>query len=285
MRRMPRGARLLREVKPHALGWRVRPVVQAILADPGWLLAPRPGRLIRSAVTWVAFAFIMVFTVAFVAALAWYVTKALTKGRGLVFPEAPSTEVMGLIGVIGFQAMLLIGARWEARRTGHGDRRLGLADRPTERRGLLVVLVALLLAYIGLLTAALVAFHSAKGSAVVPRVEPGVLMAQAGMVATVLQGLLLIAVAPLAEELFFRGWLWTGLRAHRSAGWTAVVTSLLWLLLHLPDGWAKPLYLIPTAVLLSLARHYGNSVRASLLMHIVNNLVAFGLILIGGRLT
>jgi len=146
-------------------------------------------------------------------------------------------------------------------------------------------LTAGLLAYLCLLVAAIVAFHSAKGGAVVPRVAPGVLVAQAGMAATVLQGLLLVAVVPLAEELFFRGWLWTGLRAHRSARWTAVVTGCFWLLLHLPDGWAKPLYLIPTAVLLSLARHYCNSVRAPLLVHIVNNLVAFGLILIGGRMT
>ncbi len=285
VRRTPRGARLLREVKPHASGWWVGPVLQAIFAVPGRLLSPRPGRLIRSAVTWVGFAIIMAFMVALVSVIAWYLAKALTKGQTLALPAAPSSEVVGMIAMMGFHATLLIGARWEARRTGHGDRRLGLADRPIERRGLLVVLTAVLLAYLGLLTAAIVAFYLAKGGAVVPRVAPGVLMAQAGMAATVLQGLLLVAVAPLAEELFFRGWLWTGFRAHRSARWTAVVTSFLWLLLHLPDGWAKPLYLIPTAVLLSLARHYCNSVRASILMHIVNNLVAFGLITIGGRAT
>jgi hypothetical protein len=34
------------------------------------------------------------------------------------------------------------------------------------------------------------------------------------------------------------------------------------------------LILLPTAVLLCLARHYGGSVRASLLVHVVNNATA-----------
>jgi len=182
-----------------------------------------------------------------------------------------------------FQATLLFGAWREARRIGHGNWRLGLAALPIKRRGTVAALTALLLLYLGLLVAASVTSYSAKGGTALPRIGPEVLAAQTGMVAMMLQGLFLVAVAPLAEELFFRGWLWTGFRAHRSARWTAVVTSLMWLLLHLPDGWAKPLYPIPTAILLSLARQYGNSVRASLLLHVVNNLVAFGLILIGGR--
>lgn len=282
MRRTPRTPRLLHDVKPHARGWRFRSVVEPLAPiTSGQAAAPRPGRLIRTMVIWVALA--MVMAVTFLIAFSWSFVGILAQRRGGAPPAGLDGAVLSLTSVLVFQATLLFGAWREARRIGHGNRWLGLAALPIERRGTVAALTALTLLYCGLLVAAFLAVHSAKGGTGLPRIGPDVLSAQTGMVAIVLQGLLLVAVAPLAEELFFRGWLWTGFRAHRSARWTAVVTGLMWMLLHLPDGWTKPLYLIPTAILLSLARHYGNSVRASLLLHIVNNLVAFGLISIGGR--
>ena len=235
-------------------------------------------------VTWLALATVAAFAVVFIVVFSWGIAKIIAQRQGIAFPTDTDDAVLSLIGALVFQATLLFGARREARRTGLGDWRLGLAARPIERRGTVASLTAFQLLYLGLLVAAVAAFYSANGGTRLPRIGPEVLTAQSGIAATVLQGLFMVAIAPLAEELFFRGWLWTGFRAHRSARWTAVVTGLFWLLLHFPDGWTKPFFLIPTAILLSLARHYGNSVRASLLVHTVNNLVAFGLILIGGRL-
>ena len=40
---------------------------------------------------------------------------------------------------------------------------------------------------------------------------------------------------------------------------------------HLSVNAYKPLVVMPVAVLLSLARHYGASVRASLAFHMLNN--------------
>jgi membrane protease YdiL (CAAX protease family) len=83
-------------------------------------------------------------------------------------------------------------------------------------------------------------------------------------------GFFSVLLAPLSEELFYRGWLWTGLRKHW--GWlpTAALTSAAWLVGHSAAtvGW-----LLPVAVILSVARHYGQSVRASIALHILYNFI------------
>lgn len=81
----------------------------------------------------------------------------------------------------------------------------------------------------------------------------------------------LVFLAPVCEEFFFRGWLWTALRRHWNVWPVAVVTSGLWLLLHVSQGWLKLLYLMPLAVALSLVRHYTGTVRSTILLHSVNN--------------
>ena len=81
-------------------------------------------------------------------------------------------------------------------------------------------------------------------------------------------------LAPLAEEVFFRGWLWTGLRKRPlSALGTAMVTGGLWLGLHAAVRVDLPLGILPSAIILSLARHFGESVRASIALHAVYNCV------------
>lgn len=51
-----------------------------------------------------------------------------------------------------------------------------------------------------------------------------------------------------------------------------LTTSILWLLLHGVDHPARPLFLIPGATFISLARHFCGGVRASLAIHVLNNL-------------
>lgn len=47
---------------------------------------------------------------------------------------------------------------------------------------------------------------------------------------------------------------------------------LPWLLLHIADGgWRRVLILVPAAILFSVGRHLCGTVRASMVMHIVNN--------------
>jgi membrane protease YdiL (CAAX protease family) len=79
-------------------------------------------------------------------------------------------------------------------------------------------------------------------------------------------------ISPLAEELFFRGWLWTALRQHWGQWATALFTSGLWLVMHLENGLLTIIFLIPMAVILGLTRGIGGSVRASLIMHCIYNM-------------
>jgi membrane protease YdiL (CAAX protease family) len=86
-------------------------------------------------------------------------------------------------------------------------------------------------------------------------------------------------LGPIAEELFFRGWLWTALRRRWSVLPTAIATSALWLAMHLGHGTAYILLLLPSAVALSLIRHRCGSVRASAIAHIVYNSIETALAL------
>jgi membrane protease YdiL (CAAX protease family) len=52
------------------------------------------------------------------------------------------------------------------------------------------------------------------------------------------------------------------------------VTALPWLLLHGLDSPARVVFLIPAAVVFSLARHQGGGVLASLIVHVTNNTAA-----------
>ncbi|MSP88099.1 MAG: CPBP family intramembrane metalloprotease [Alphaproteobacteria bacterium] len=55
---------------------------------------------------------------------------------------------------------------------------------------------------------------------------------------------------------------------------TAPVTSIMWLALHLPEGMARVILLLPLTIALPLARHFGGSVRASIIVHACSNAIA-----------
>jgi membrane protease YdiL (CAAX protease family) len=87
--------------------------------------------------------------------------------------------------------------------------------------------------------------------------------------------LLVVGLGPLAEELFFRGWLWTGLRRHCGALPTGLMTAVMWLVLHLDRGIAYIVVLLLPALILTVARQVGKSVWATIPMHSIYNLTAF----------
>lgn len=90
----------------------------------------------------------------------------------------------------------------------------------------------------------------------------------------------MVVVAPIYEELVFRGLLWSAIAeqfasssypAHRGAVVASVVTSLVFALIHVQYG----IYEISTIVLLALifcyARFKSGSLLLPILLHIVNN--------------
>jgi membrane protease YdiL (CAAX protease family) len=89
-----------------------------------------------------------------------------------------------------------------------------------------------------------------------------------------LRDVLLIGVAPIAEESFFRGWLFAALAEFWRPVFVMLVTGFLWWLAHVLRGPAGFLFLLPSAIVLTLARHYGGNPRASWIVHVVNNAMA-----------
>jgi membrane protease YdiL (CAAX protease family) len=185
--------------------------------------------------------------------------------------------IYGAVATIALQAILLLADLKQGRTVGRGNLALGLSATPIRRPGLIVVFVAMMLAWVVAYVAILVRFQAfdAYVAARVPSILT--LPTSAGPVLLAIILLLAVVVAPVAEELFFRGWLWTALRRSWGVWPTAICTAGLWLAIHAIDGPVRALILLPTAIVLCLARHYGGSVRASLVVHVVNNGTAVAL--------
>lgn len=178
------------------------------------------------------------------------------------------------------QQLTLLGFAWRrGKREGRGDRLRGLGLVPVQSWQLFVLFMMLTiplvwvwdlpLLYWGFLTPA---------SRVVPPTGAGTITDPAWVqpaISLLLSGL----CAPIVEELYYRGWLWTGLRRHWSGAAVAVVTALLWLSMHFFESLTRPLFLVPIAVLLSLVRLRCGSTRATIALHTLNNLVATGIVL------
>jgi membrane protease YdiL (CAAX protease family) len=157
---------------------------------------------------------------------------------------------------------LLVAVRQRSAVVGHGNRRAGVGDQPIKRWWFLVLL--------GLLAVTWAFIAAAFWNAVLPQwasswrnQSPWVLISYT--IATVI-------LAPLAEELFFRGWLWTGLRQHWRAFPTGLLSSSLWVIVHISRGFLVPIILIPMAVILGFARHFCG-IRAAIILHAIYNLV------------
>jgi uncharacterized protein len=93
---------------------------------------------------------------------------------------------------------------------------------------------------------------------------------------------LAVAGAPLAEEMFFRGWLYTGLRSKMRA-WAAItVTATLFALAHWEKTHIYALAVFPVGIALGVVRERTGSIKASMAVHAVYNGAACALLLIAG---
>ncbi|PTX94989.1 hypothetical protein DB345_11840 [Spartobacteria bacterium LR76] len=85
--------------------------------------------------------------------------------------------------------------------------------------------------------------------------------------------LCLCLFAPVAEELLFRGYAYTGWI--RSMGWglTALVSSLLFTAIHFQYGWAALAYVFVLGMLLALLRKLSGSVLPCIVLHSLANAI------------
>lgn len=84
--------------------------------------------------------------------------------------------------------------------------------------------------------------------------------------------LTVVLVAPLCEEILFRGLLWGGLTRIGAGRWVAfAVTTIIFALAHFE--WPRALLLLVVALPLGLARLYTDGLLAPIVTHQINNLL------------
>lgn len=86
----------------------------------------------------------------------------------------------------------------------------------------------------------------------------------------------LVVAAPMWEELFFRGLVWQGwARSPLGPIGASLLTSLCWTTLHIQYGWLELTTIFICGVVLGLIRWKSGSVLLTMVLHAVQNLVAF----------
>jgi membrane protease YdiL (CAAX protease family) len=211
-------------------------------------------RLVAAALGWLLLAFIGSLVVGFLIGLV---------GTLLNVQKALHVAISAYAGAFASAGVLLAAAVIRGRIVGSGKISAGLDNKPMSRLPIIVCLAVLVATYAVLLDFVLPGF-----GLVAARNRPPVTLWAASL------NILRFAIGdPLAEESLFRGWLWTGLRKHWSVLSTALLTSALWLAAHGGLDPIKPIALIPVAIILAAARHFGQGVRAPLALHAIYNLV------------
>jgi membrane protease YdiL (CAAX protease family) len=92
-----------------------------------------------------------------------------------------------------------------------------------------------------------------------------------------------VGIAPIFEEIIFRGFLFKVLSEMRGSRVAVPVTAILFALLHVPQlwgSWAGVALIFVVGYILSLIRERSNSVIPSLIMHTAYNAMLFGVFIV-----
>ncbi|MBE7220524.1 MAG: CPBP family intramembrane metalloprotease [Caulobacteraceae bacterium] len=83
----------------------------------------------------------------------------------------------------------------------------------------------------------------------------------------------LVLLAPLAEELLFRGWIYTALRRSFSFWPSYLATLVLFAGIHWDASHTRVVQVLPLAAALGLMRERAGSIRPTIALHAVYNMV------------
>jgi membrane protease YdiL (CAAX protease family) len=218
------------------------------------------GRLILIAFGWTLLALSGPFLIGFLRGFVPAFVDAATHGAVRLQVPPVLDRLLATVYIFSSASVFLWAALVRGRIAGNGDRALGLALAPMAWFPVMILLMVIIAAYGALL------------DVLIYRVRPDVFLKASSLPLwlTLFDVLTWVVLAPLGEELFFRGFLWTGLRKHWNATSTALFTAAAWLVLHL--NVSQIMFLVFPALLISIARHVSGSVRATILIHATYNL-------------
>jgi membrane protease YdiL (CAAX protease family) len=95
-------------------------------------------------------------------------------------------------------------------------------------------------------------------------------------VATFVIGVLVVGVAPLAEEFFFRGFFYGSLRTRFSFAAAALIDGVVFGAVHAPTGIQAVPPLVVLGIAFCVAYEATGSIIPCVILHALNNMVAFG---------
>lgn len=104
-----------------------------------------------------------------------------------------------------------------------------------------------------------------------------VLGAEESTLSLIAAGIMVIAIAPVAEELFFRGFFYGALRSSLPVWAAAVVAGGLFGLSHVTTGVEAVPVLFAFGVILCLLYEYTGSLYPPIALHAVNNMLAYAM--------
>lgn len=93
---------------------------------------------------------------------------------------------------------------------------------------------------------------------------------------------MIVILAPVTEELMFRGWIFGALRARLSAGATVLVTTFLFAIVHWDATGLYPIAVLAPGFVLSLLRERTGSVKAAVMGHAIYNMIGWLLLVLAG---
>jgi uncharacterized protein len=98
--------------------------------------------------------------------------------------------------------------------------------------------------------------------------------------AAVALSILAVVFAPFAEELVFRGWIFTRMRQNFSFPVTLLLTSVVFAALHYDNTHLYALAVFPIGLALGAIREATGGIKPAIAFHALNNLIACGLSLL-----
>lgn len=91
----------------------------------------------------------------------------------------------------------------------------------------------------------------------------------------VLGGLVIVFLAPLVEEIFFRGYIYQVFKKYTSIFWASVLSSMIFAAFHLEFQIFIPIFIL--GVVLNWIFENSKSLWGPIAFHMINNLLAFAL--------